>query len=308
MSEVESERLGAIKFDVKSVGKRNAEIEHERAVAVSDLLVQNHFAPVGHAAGPYTLTLGLIDNRLMLDIRGHTGAPVVILGLSLSPFRQVLRDYSIMCESYYAAMHAQSLTQVEAVDMGRRAVHNEGAELLIQRLHGKVDIDRDTARRLFTLIHVLRASGAVGAAPAQLPRVLFVCTRNAVRSPMAEALLAARRGSGVRVASAGLVGDPADPLAISVMSEIGLDLNRHEGRALADRRLGDFDQVIALSAAAADALASMLDGVPVERWEVEDATMMEGNREAQLHAYRRVRDALAQRIDARFSAEAGKMP
>ena len=88
-----SERIEAIHFDTRSVEKRNPEIEHERAVAVYDLLEQNSFAPVGHAAGPYDLHLGVVDNRLMLDIRAHDGKPVIIFGLSLSPFRRVIREH-----------------------------------------------------------------------------------------------------------------------------------------------------------------------------------------------------------------------
>jgi uncharacterized protein (UPF0262 family)/protein-tyrosine-phosphatase len=304
----DNDRIAAIHFDTRSVEKRNPEIEHERAVAVYDLLEQNSFAPVGHAAGPYDLHLGVADNRLMLDIRAHDGKPVIIFGLSLSPFRRVIRDYSIVCESYYAAMHSQSLTQVEAIDMGRRAVHNEGAELLIQRLEGKVAIDRDTARRLFTLIYVLHTAGTGAMAAAPLPRVLFVCTRNAVRSPMAESLLALRRGDAGRVSSAGLFGDPVDPLAAAVMAEVGADLNQHKGHALGDIQLGDIDVVISLSAEGAAAFDPPPTGLSIEHWEIDDPTENEGNRDAQLDAYRGVRIALEKRIAARFSAESGKMP
>ena len=301
------ECIGAIHFDKRSVDKRNPEIEHERAVAVYDLLEQNSFAPVGHGGGPYDLHLGVVDNRLKLDIRAYDGKPVIIFGLSLSPFRRVIRDYSIVCESYYAAMHSQSLTQVEAIDMGRRAVHNEGAELLIQRLENKVAIDRDTARRLFTLIYVLHTAGT-GTMSAALPRVLFVCTRNAVRSPIAEGLLALRRGDAGRVSSAGMFGDPVDPLAAAVMAEVGVDISQHKGRALEDIPLGDIDVVISLSAEAAAAFDPPPTGLIIEHWEIDDPTENEGNRDAQLSAYRQVRTALEKRIAARFSAESGKMP
>ncbi len=304
----ETERIAAIHFDSRSVEKRGTEIEHERAVAVYDLLEQNRFAPVGHNAGPYELHLGVVDGRLMLDIRSHDGKPVVIFGLSLSPFRRVIRDYSIVCESYYAAIQSQSLTQVEAIDMGRRAVHNEGAELVMQRLEGKVEIDRDTARRLFTLIYVLYTAGSASMQAAPIPRVLFVCTRNAVRSPMAEALLAKRRGDAGRVGSAGIFGDPVDPLAAAAMAEIGVDLAQHRGSALDDHPLTDFDVVISLSSEAAAAFDPPPTGLSVEHWDIEDPTAVEGNRDMRLHAYRRVRDALEKHIAQRFSAEAGKMP
>ncbi len=303
-----NERIAAIHFDKRSVDKRNPEIEHERAVAVYDLLEQNSFAPVGHQAGPYDLHLGVVDGRLMLDIRAHDGKPVIIFGLSLSPFRRVIRDYSIVCESYYAAMHSQSLTQVEAIDMGRRAVHNEGAELLILRLEGKVAIDRDTARRLFTLIYVLHIAGTTAMAAAPVPRVLFVCTRNAVRSPMAEGLLALRRGDAGRVFSAGMFGDPVDPLAAAVMAEIGVDLSAHKGNVLGDVAMGDIDLVISLSTESAAAFDPPPTGLKIEHWEIPDPTESEGNRDARLEAYRQARTALEKRIAARFSAESGKMP
>ncbi len=304
----DNERIAKIHFDTR-LETRNSEIEHERAVAVYDLLAQNRFAPVGHAGGPYNVHLGVAENRLILDIRKVDDTAVNIFGLSLTPFRRVVRDYSIVCESYYAAMRTQSLTQVEAIDMGRRAVHNEGAELLIQRLEGKVDIDQHTARRLFTLIYVLQTAGSsiMPGAPTA-PRVLFVCTRNAVRSPMAEALLSKRRGASGRVASAGFIGDGIDPLTIAVMQEAGIDLSRHNSRSLSDLSLGDFDLVIALSAEAASAMGPVPAGVTVEHWEIEDPTVIEGNRDAQLEAYRRVRRALEERISARFSAEIGKNP
>jgi uncharacterized protein (UPF0262 family)/protein-tyrosine-phosphatase len=302
------QRIAAIHFDTRSVEKRNTEIEHERAVAVYDILEGNHFAPVGHAGGPFDLHLGVIDNRLMLDIRRQNGDPVIVFGLSLTPFRRVMRDYSIVCESYYAAIGAQSLTQVEAIDMGRRAVHNEGADLLIQRLEGKVDIDRDTARRLFTLIYVLQTAGSTANPTAPAPRVLFVCTRNAVRSPMAEALLAKRRGDAGRVRSAGLVGDTVDGLAVAVMAEIGVDISNRQGRALADQSLASYDVVISLSGEAAQQFDPPPTGLSVEHWDIDDPTEAEGNRDSRLQAYRAVRQALEKRIAARFSAESGKMP
>lgn len=302
----DEDRLAAIRFDQSSVDKRTPEIEHERAIAVHDLLEQNHFALVGQKSGAYVLHLGVVDNRLMLDIRGRDERPIIILGLSLSPFRRVIRDYSIVCESYYAAMQTQSLTQVEAIDMGRRAIHNEGADLLIQRLNGKVEIDQSTARRLFTLIYVLHTVGTNAMPAAPLPRVLFVCTRNAVRSPMAEALLAQRRGEGSRVSSAGIVGDSVDPMAAAIMAEVGVDLSNHAGHALEERPLSQFDIVISLSDEAASAFDPPPTGLVVEHWDVGDPTLVEGNREVRLDAYRAVRESLARKIAERFSAEVAK--
>jgi protein-tyrosine-phosphatase len=244
----------------------------------------------------------------MLDIRDRDGKPVIIFGLSMTPFRRVIRDYSIVCESYYAAMHTQSLTQVEAIDMGRRAVHNEGAELLIQRLAGKVDVDQGTARRLFTLIYVLHTVGSSAMPAAPVPRVLFVCTRNAVRSPMAEGILARRRGDPQRVGSAGIYGDPVDPLAAEVMTELGVDLSRHRSSMIGERSLSDFDVIVTLSNEAAAALDTPPIGVAVEHWQVDDPTEGEGNRDSRLAAYRAVRESLEQHIATRFSGESGKTP
>jgi uncharacterized protein (UPF0262 family) len=148
-------RIARIVLDEVTLEKRSSEIEHERAVAMYDLQAQNDFRPSGHANGPYSLHLGVRENRLVLDIRTESDEPITIIALSLTPFRRVVRDYRIVCESYYAAIQQQSLTQVEALDMGRRSLHNEGADLLRARLEGKVDCDLDTARRLFTLIYVL---------------------------------------------------------------------------------------------------------------------------------------------------------
>jgi protein-tyrosine-phosphatase len=148
----------------------------------------------------------------------------------------------------------------------------------------------------------------VPSAPTVAPRVLFVCMRNSVRSPMAEGLLIRRRGDGARVASAGIIGDTIDPLATAVMEELGVDLSRHRGRALADLTLSDFDVVVSLSPEAAMALEPPPTGVVVEHWDIDDPTLSEGNRDMRLDAYRRVREAIERRIAHRFPAWAGKTP
>jgi uncharacterized protein (UPF0262 family) len=152
-------RLVKVTLDEASIGRSSREIEHERAVAIYDLLEENSFAPVGHVGGPYALTLAITSNRLVFDVRLADGAPVIAHHLSLSPLRRIVKDYFLICESYYQAIRTSSPSQIEAIDMGRRALHNEGSELLIQRLQGKIEIDADTARRLFTLITVLHWKG-----------------------------------------------------------------------------------------------------------------------------------------------------
>ena len=157
-------RIGAILLDEKSVVKRSPEVEQEREVAISDLLENNLFKPKGAAGGPYRLALSVKENRLVFDI-AREGGPrdnnqrVGRILLSLAPFRRIVKDYFLVCDSYYKAMRSAPPSQIESLDMGRRAVHNEGTELLIKRLNGKIETDFDTARRLFTLICVLHLKG-----------------------------------------------------------------------------------------------------------------------------------------------------
>jgi uncharacterized protein (UPF0262 family) len=152
-------RLIAVTLDEASIGRSNADVEHEREVAIYDLVEENCFAPKGHDCGPYKLSIAIAENRLVFDIRGATGAPVVTHMLSLTPFRRLVKDYFLICESYYQAIRTSTPSQIEAIDMGRRGLHNEGSELLMERLKDKVEIDFDTARRLFTLICVLHWKG-----------------------------------------------------------------------------------------------------------------------------------------------------
>jgi len=148
-------RIAEIVLDEHSVLRRAPQIEREREIAVNDLLADNHFAPVGSNGGPYHLTLGAADNRLVFSIRHITGGAPGRIMLSLTPFRRVVRDYFLVCESYYAALAEAQPARLEAVDMGRRGIHNEGSTLLTEKLKGKVDVDFETARRLFSLISVL---------------------------------------------------------------------------------------------------------------------------------------------------------
>jgi uncharacterized protein (UPF0262 family) len=148
-----------VTLDEKTVVRRSPEVEHERAVAIFDLIEENHFAPVGEHDGPYSLHLGIVENRLVLDIRSDAEEPLGHVILALSPFRRIVKDYFTICESYYQAIKQASPSQIEAIDMGRRGLHNEGSDLLRERLAGKIDLDSNTARRLFTLICVLHIRG-----------------------------------------------------------------------------------------------------------------------------------------------------
>jgi uncharacterized protein (UPF0262 family) len=154
-----SQRLVKITLDENSIGRAGADVEHERAVAIYDLLEQNSFAPVGHDGGPYWLHLAVVSNRLVFDVRAPDESPVVTHHLSLTPLKRIVKDYFMICDSYYAAIRTSTPSQIEAIDMGRRALHNEGSELLMERLKNKVAIDFDTARHLFTLVTVLHWKG-----------------------------------------------------------------------------------------------------------------------------------------------------
>jgi uncharacterized protein (UPF0262 family) len=153
------QRIAKITLDEKTVLRRNADIEHERAVAIFDLLEENSFAPVAGYDGPFHLDLAIEDNRLVLDIRGTDEVSRERIVLSLAPFRGIVKDYFLICESYFAAIKRASTMQIEAIDMGRRGLHNEGSELLRERLAEKVVLDLNTARRLFTLVCVLHIRG-----------------------------------------------------------------------------------------------------------------------------------------------------
>jgi uncharacterized protein (UPF0262 family) len=154
-----SPRLVGVVLDENSIGRSGSDVEHERAVAIYDLLEDNTFAPVDGGPGPFKLHLSITGNRLVFDIRRANGAPVMAHLLSLSPLRRIVKDYFLICDSYYEAIRTATPERIEALDMGRRALHDEGSQLLMERLQHKVKLDFDTARRLFTLICVLHWKG-----------------------------------------------------------------------------------------------------------------------------------------------------
>ncbi len=158
-SQENTARLAAVTLDEASLGSSNDDVEHERRVAIYDLIEENKFRPVGHGGGPYTLQLGISGNRLVFDIRLTDGKPVIAHMLSLAPFSRIVKDYFVVCDSYYAAIRTATPDRIEALDMGRRALHDEGSRLVMERLKRKVELDFDTARRLFTLITVLHWKG-----------------------------------------------------------------------------------------------------------------------------------------------------
>ena len=150
-------RLQTVEIDEESLAAVSRDQEQERQIAIYDLLEENSFWPEGAVGGPYDLRMGLLENRLVLDVTGPGYERRHIL--SLSPFRTLIKDYFMICESYYQAIRNSTPQQIEALDMGRRGLHNEASELLRARLKGKIETDLDTARRLFTLICALHWRG-----------------------------------------------------------------------------------------------------------------------------------------------------
>ncbi|ALN72301.1 MULTISPECIES: UPF0262 family protein [unclassified Aureimonas] len=151
---MERGRLVSVDLD-DSIGRAAPDVEHDRAVAIVDLIEENLFEPMGFEGGRFRLKLALADRRLVFDIADEGQAPLAVHILSLTPFRRVIRDYFLICDSYYEAIRTATPSQIEAIDMGRRGIHNDGSDLLRERLKGKIELDKDTARRLFTLICVL---------------------------------------------------------------------------------------------------------------------------------------------------------
>jgi uncharacterized protein (UPF0262 family) len=152
-------RLVGVDLDEASIARSTPDIEHERAVAIYDLIEDNVFEPVGAEPGPYVLHLSMVEKRLVFAVTRQSGEDVVTHILSLSPLRKVVKDYFLICESYFEAIKMATPSQIEAIDMGRRGVHNEGSQILMERLEGKIHVDLTTARRLFTLVCALHWKG-----------------------------------------------------------------------------------------------------------------------------------------------------
>ncbi len=155
-----TQRICQIELDDKSIIRRNDDIEHERRIAIFDLLETNRFAPKGDIGGsypgPFNIKLRIEDNRLAIDLKTKEKKDLETLILPLTPLRKIIKEYFIICDNYYDAVKSSSPKTIEAIDLGRRALHNEGSEIMRERLADKVDIDFETARRLFTLICVLQ--------------------------------------------------------------------------------------------------------------------------------------------------------
>lgn len=158
MSE-DQHRIVALELDQRSVVRWSAQIEHERSVAIFDLLESNRFKLVGAPEGPYRVVLGLRESNIVFTVACEIALKPIEITLSTRPFRGVVKDYFMICDSYFQAIKGATPSRIEAIDMARRGLHNEGSEILREALEGKVEIDHDTARRLFTLVCVLHIRG-----------------------------------------------------------------------------------------------------------------------------------------------------
>lgn len=153
-------RLVEINLDENSIRRANSNVEHERRVAIYDIIEENSFALDGRDDGPYRLTLSLADDRLVFSVATEKAdEPPTTFVLSLSPLRRIIKDYMIVCDTYYQAIRSAPPSKIQAIDMGRRGLHDDGSRVLADRLKGKITVDHDTARRLFTLVCALHWKG-----------------------------------------------------------------------------------------------------------------------------------------------------
>ncbi len=303
-SATDKDRLVTVTLDPNTITSINPDEVHEWRIAIFDLLEDNSFKPARVTAeGPYALHMSIIGNYILLDVRNpETFQPIAAHYLSLTPFRRLIRDYFRIRDAYYEAIRSAQPFQIETVDMARRGMHNEAAELLRTRLTNKIIIDLNTARRLFTLICAVQPyASRIDEATSELPSVLFVCSMNSVRSPIAAALARQAFPGRIIARSVGVNGGKADQFVHEVMEEIGIDMSVHTPHILDELVANHFDLVITLSDDAAEAVRRKgLETGALEEWQVEDPSLVEGNRALVLDAYRALRDSLRKRVKARL--------
>ena len=297
-------RLVTVTLDPNTITSINPDEVHEWRIAIYDLLESNSFRPARVSAeGPYALHVSIIGNSIVLDVRHpETFQPIAAHYISLTPFRRLIRDYFRIRDAYYEAIRSAQPFQIETVDMARRGMHNEAAELLRTRLNNKIIIDLNTARRLFTLICAVQPyASRIDEATSELPSVLFVCSMNSVRSPIAAALARQAFPGRIIARSVGVNGGKADQFVYEVMEEIGIDMSVHTPHILDELVANRFDLVITLSDDAPDAVARKgLEAGEIEQWTVPDPSLVEGSREVVLSAYRELRDGLRRRVRTRL--------
>jgi len=302
--ETGKDRLVTVTLDPNTITSINPDEVHEWRIAIYDLLEDNSFKPARVSAeGPYALHVSIVGNYILLDVRHpETFQPIAAHYLSLTPFRRLIRDYFRIRDAYYEAIRSAQPFQIETVDMARRGMHNEAAELLRTRLTNKIIIDLNTARRLFTLICAVQPyASRIDEATSQLPSVLFVCSMNSVRSPIAAALARQAFPGRIIARSVGVDGGKADSFVHEVMEEIGIDMSVHTPHILDELVANHFDLVITLSDDAPGAVERKgLEAGAVEHWTVDDPSLVEGSRELVLNAYRDLRDNLRRRVRERL--------
>jgi uncharacterized protein (UPF0262 family)/protein-tyrosine-phosphatase len=298
----ETDKVVAVTLDPNTITSIDPDEVHEWRIAIYDLVENNRFAPARvEARGPYALHLSIVGNYIVLDVRHpETYEPIAAHYLSLTPFRRLIRDYFRIRDSYYEAIKTSSPFQIEAVDMARRGMHDEAAELLRTRLRNKLEMDMNTARRLFTLICAVQPyASRIDERDSDLPAVLFVCSMNSVRSPIAAALARKIFPGRLIARSAGVRSGKADSFVHEVMEEIGVDMSVHTPHTLDELAATRFDLVVTLSPDALEAVERRaLEAGVQEHWPLGDPALVEGNREAKLSAYRTLRDTLQQRVRA----------
>jgi uncharacterized protein (UPF0262 family)/protein-tyrosine-phosphatase len=304
LAATDKDRLVTVTLDPNTITSIDPDEVHEWRIAIYDLLEENRFRPARVSAeGPYALHMSIISNYILLDVRHpETFQPIAAHYLSLTPFRRLIRDYFRIRDAYYEAIRSAQPFQIETVDMARRGMHNEAAELLRTRLTNKIIIDLNTARRLFTLICAVQPyASRIDEATSELPSVLFVCSMNSVRSPIAAALARQAFPGRLIARSVGVNGGKADQFVHEVMEEIGIDMSVHTPHILDELVANHFDLVITLSDDAPEAVRRKgLEMGALEEWKVEDPSLVEGSRELVLNAYRDLRDGLRKRVRARL--------
>jgi uncharacterized protein (UPF0262 family)/protein-tyrosine-phosphatase len=300
----EQNRLVTVTLDPNTITSNDPDVVHEWRIAIYDLLEENSFRPARVAAkGPFALHVSIVGNYIVLDVRNpNTFQPIAAHYLSLSPFRRLIRDYFRIRDAYYEAIRSAQPFQIETVDMARRGLHNDAAELLRTRLVNKLEIDLNTARRLFTLICAVQPyASRIDESKSKLPTVLFVCAMNSVRSPMAAALARQLFPGQLIARSVGVNGGKADSFVREVMEEIGIDMSVHTPHTMDELIASHFDLVVTLSDDAPEAVARKeLETGAIEHWDVPDPSLVEGSRDAILEAYRALRDTLRQRVRERL--------
>ena len=300
----DTDRLVTVTLDPNTITSIDPDVVHEWRIAIYDLLEDNRFRPARVAAkGPFALHMSIVGNFIVLDVRHpETFQPIAAHYLSLTPFRRLIRDYFRIRDAYYEAIRSAQPFQIETVDMARRGLHNDAAELLRTRLTNKIVIDLNTARRLFTLICAVQPyASRIDESKSELPTVLFVCSMNSVRSPIAAALARQAFPGRIIARSVGVNGGKADQFVHEVMEEIGIDMSVHTPHILDELVANRFDLVITLSDDALDAVSRKgLEAGLIESWQVSDPSLVEGNRELVLGAYRDLRDSLRKRVRDRL--------